>query len=212
MRLVVLGASGGVGRSVVQCALDRGWAVTAQIRPTSAWRPPSMATPWVVDPLTVGSLAGIDGYDAVVCCIGQRHVQPANPLSPMAPPADLCERVARSLVASGRPGQRVVVVSAAGVGDSRANLPLAWRLGLALSPLAPAYRDLDRMERTLAASTFDWVAARPVLLTGGEGRRARIVGVVGAASRIGRGPVAALLVSLAEATGPVDGTRTPLVG
>jgi nucleoside-diphosphate-sugar epimerase len=185
--------------------------VTAQVRPTSRRRPEPPAAAWVVDPVPAGALAGIAAYDAVVCCIGQRHVRPSNPLSPMAPPVDLCERVALNLVASGRPGQRVLVVSAAGVGDSRAQLPLAWRVGLALSPLEPAYRDLERMERTLEASALDWVALRPVLLTRGEARPARVVRAVGAASRIGRTAVAALLVALAERTGAVDGTRTPIV-
>jgi len=198
MRVLILGASGRVGGLAVQVALQRGHEVVAQARASSAYRPPAGAALLRADPLEAQRPVELAPFDAVVSCIGQRHVDPRNPLSPMAPPADLCARVADALVASGRPGQRVAVLSAAGVGDSLDRIHMTWRFALPRTSLASAYADLERMEAALLGSSLDVLCVRPVVLLDLGRRPARVLERAGPLARISRRSVATFLIEAAE--------------
>lgn len=216
MKLYVLGASGGVGQRVVRFALARGHEVTAHIRATSSWAAPGRAAVVREEILEGGPLQALPGHDAVLCCIGQRHIRVDNPLSPMAPPHDLCERVARILVdAMPQAGvRRVLAISAGGVGDSRKALHPALRLALPRSPLAVAYRDLAAMEAVFRASDLDWMCIRPTLLTELRATgKARVTRRFGLTSTIPRGDVAAWMLDRVADPAPLDqtGDRTPLL-
>jgi hypothetical protein len=63
--------------------------------------------------------------------------------------------------------RRLVVISAAGVRESEAQLTAPVRWLIHQGNVAVAYRDLAGMERRLEASSLDWLAVRPVTLTGG---------------------------------------------
>lgn len=56
---------------------------------------------------------------------------------------------------------KLVVISAAGVGDSRPHISTINRLLFDHSNIGVAYRDIHQMERVLADSTLDWHAVRP---------------------------------------------------
>lgn len=216
MKLYVLGASGGVGQWVVRVALARGHELTCHIRTHSSWAAPGRAAVVRHDILEPGALEALPGHDAIVCCIGQRHVQPGNPLSRMAEPHDLCERVARTVVeAAPRANvRRVIAISAGGVGDSRSQLHPVIRLALPRSPLAVAYRDLDRMEGVFRESALDWLCVRPTLLTDRLATgKARTTHRFGPTSTIPRADVAAWMLDRVAEDGPLDpdDTRTPLI-
>jgi hypothetical protein len=107
---------------------------------------------------------------AVICCVGLRRANPANPFSRLVSPPDLVARTAQLLVeAAGRHGfRRIVAISAAGVGDSAAATHWFIRAMISISKLGPAYRDLNAMEATFAATSLDWLAVRAVTLVDGE--------------------------------------------
>jgi uncharacterized protein YbjT (DUF2867 family) len=210
VRVLVLGATGGVGREVAREACARGHRVIAQVRPGRP--PPPDGEPWLRDPLGPEGLSDLPQVDAIACCLGQRHVRPDAPWSPMAPPADLMERVATALVEHAPPGTRLVVVSAAGVGESARVVPAVWRLAIPRSPLAPAYRDLERMEAILRAATFDLLLLRPVVLRDGGRGVAEPLDRVGPFATVGRTSVARFLVERLEERGPFRGSRAVVVG
>jgi uncharacterized protein YbjT (DUF2867 family) len=170
MNILVLGASGGVGGSLVQQALERGHSVRALVRAGTAYRSPPGAEVLRGDPRHEAALAAaLEGVDAVASGLGQRRAG-RRLWSAALSPSDLMERVADALVpAMERAGvQRLVVVSAAGVGDSARRLtgPVRWLVRQ--GRIAEAYRDLASMERRLERSALDWLALRPVTLVDGR--------------------------------------------
>src|SRR4029079_5066106 len=124
MRLLILGASGGCGRWLTRFATERSHTVTALVRPNAGLE----AAPVVVgargDVTDAAVLdAVLPGHDAVLCALGLRRAG-RSPWAPLRSPADLTARTMRPLLpAMQRHGaQRLVVISAAGVGDSHAHL------------------------------------------------------------------------------------------
>lgn len=215
MRLLILGASGGCGRWAVRLATERGHAVTALVRPSTAFRPPGGVTVIrgeALDAETVARAAA--GCDAVLSCIGPQRTNPRNPWSALRPPARSAESSARAVVAALPVAgvTRFVAISAAGVGDSRGamNGPMRWMVDH--STVGAMYADLDAMERVLRGSSLDWHAVRPVtLLDARPSARTRVLSRYRTVSVIGRADVAAWLLDRATAA-VLPEQRTPMIG
>jgi uncharacterized protein YbjT (DUF2867 family) len=220
MRLLVLGPSGGIGRWLTRLAAEGGHDVTALVRPGSAspaeGLAPAAAARVAVrrgeaaDPATLD--AAVAGHDAVLSALGLRRAG-RSPWAPLLSPPDLTARVARHLApAMARHGvRRLVVVSAGGVGDSRARVsrPVGWLVGA--GNVGVAYRDLAAMEAALAASPLDWTAARPVTLVDGPPTGgARPVDRYTLRSTVRRADVARWMLDAAAR--PDGGARTVLLG
>ena len=214
LRLLILGASGGVGRWLVRLAADRGHDVTAVVRPTAQIDGAGSVRVVRGDLLDRAVLdAAVRGQTAVASCIGLRRAG-RSPWAPLRSPPNLVESVMRALVpAMEREGvARIVAISAGGVGDSRAQLtaPVMWLV--TRGNIAVAYDDLERMESVLRASTLDWLAVRPVTLADGPPTgRARPVGRYGMTSAIRRSDVATWMLDALERRGTFS-DRTVLLG
>lgn len=199
MRLLVLGASGGVGRHVAAQAVEAGHAVTALVRAETPWKAPEGVRVLRGDVLDARALDGaLEGADAVLSSLGMKRVNPANPWSPLASPADFNSRSAEAVVAAmKRAGVgRVVAVSAAGVGDSARAMNLLMRVLVARSNVGVAYRDLAVMERVYAESGLDWLTPRPTRLTDGpRTNRVKTVTAFGSFDAIARADVAAWMLA-----------------
>ena len=207
MRLLILGASGGCGQWLTRLASERGHTVTALIRSTATLAAP---TGVVVARSDVTEASVFDevlpGHDAVLCALGQRRAG-RSPWSPLRSPADLNARIMLNLLpAMQRHGVlRLVVISAAGVGDSYAKLTWPVRRLVTSGNVAVAYRDLAKMESLLAASDRDWLAVRPVTLTDGAPRRAaRMVSRYGITSAIRRSEVASWMLDAVARPEPFE--------
>lgn len=198
MNLLVLGASGAVGRLLTRLAVDAGHRVTALVRPSASVE--TIAGPRVVrgdvrDPGVLES--AVAGQDAVASCLGLRRTR-KSPWAPLVSPPDLTARVAGLLVpAMQRQGvRRLVAISAGGVAESitRLSAPVRWMVGS--GNLGVAYRDLAEMERILSGSDLDWLAVRAVTLVDGPPtRRAGPVARYGLFSIVRRADVAAYMLS-----------------
>ena len=161
MKLVVFGATGGLGRAASSAAAARGDQVTAFARrPDRLHLGPSVR---VVegDALDAAAVAGaIEGQDAVVSALGGRPWRDR----------DVCAQGTRHIVDAMRQHgvRRLVVVSSLGVGESRQQLGwLARKVAVPLVLRRP-FDDKLRMEELVRASDLDWVIVRPGLLTGGR--------------------------------------------
>ncbi len=195
MKLLVLGASGGVGVHVVAQAVQAGHTVMAVVREGTPFDPPAGVTVVRDDVLREGALAAVvPGHDAVLSSLGLKRRHVWNPWSAPTSPPDLTSRAARLLVAamSAAGVSRVVAVSAAGVGDSAPRMNPVMRGLVGWSTIGVAYRDLAEMERVYAdAPGIDAVCLRPVTLTNGPRTgRVREVDHFGATMRISRADVA----------------------
>jgi putative NADH-flavin reductase len=163
MKIVVLGASRGVGRYVVEQALDADFSVTALLRNT--------AQEYLAHPnLTIQSADARDllslqrvlpGHEAIVSTLGPSGLGKA----------DLYSVTTKNLIsAMGRTGiRRIISVSAIGA-DPDPDLPLhlRWLTRLIVRPiLNNLWTDAARMEKIWAASDLDWTVIRPPRLTHG---------------------------------------------
>jgi len=151
--------------------------------------------------------------DVLISCLGPQRIQTWNPWSPLREPPRVAEPSARAIISvvPGTTVRRVVVISAAGVGDSLAHTNAAMRSMLRRSTVGAMYRDLERMEELLRASALDWIAVRPVtLINAPPSSRARTVRRYRTASVVGRADVAAWL--LRTATDDAVEDRTPMIG
>jgi hypothetical protein len=123
-------------------------------------------------------------------------------------------RVARILIAAMRRRgiQRLVVMSAGGVGDSVAQLSRPVRWLVSSGQIGVAYRDLENMERELAPCGLDWLAVRPVtLIDGPPTGAAHPAPRYGMFSKVRRSDVAEWMLSQAENPEPFE-PRTVLLG
>ena len=201
MRLIVLGASGGVGQWVVALAADAGHSVTAVVRQEysrlTERRNVSVVRGDVTDPTFLEGTIG--GHDAVVSCVGLRRAG-RSPFARLLSPPDLTTRVASVLTRAmeSRYVRRVVVISAGGVGESFSQLTWPVQRLVSTGNVAVAYRDLAGMEARLGASSLDWLAVRPVTMVPGNPLgRARPVDRYGLTSTIRRADVASWMVAAA---------------
>ena len=208
-RIVVFGASGNCGRMFVRGAVERGHDVTAVARAPVADELPRgvrFVRGDVLDAAFVASV--VPGHDVVVSALGMRY---AHPWAERRSPDDFTERATANVVSAMKTAgvHRIVVISAAGVGDSRAAMNWPMRLMLKISNVGVAYADLERMEALLAGSGLDWHAVRPVTLTHGKPTgRVRSTDRYAVTATIPRADVAAYLLACVEG-GTQD--RTPMI-
>jgi putative NADH-flavin reductase len=213
VRVLVLGASGGIGRWLVRIAAERGHVVTALVRDSAEVDVPEavrLRRGDVTDPAVLDVV--LPGQDVVLSALGLRRAG-RGPWAPLRSPRDLVAHAMRGLVAAmGRHGvRRTIVVSAAGVGDSLACCSLPVRRLVAAGNVGVAYRDLLAAEAVLAASDRDWLAVRPVTLVDGPPQRpARPVARYGLASTVRRAEVATWMLDAAARPTPFVERRVML--
>ena len=169
MRLLVVGATGDLGRAVVANALARGHDVTALVRDlTRAELPDEVrSVPGdVLDPVSLEAAAR--DRDAVICALGTPSPRRATTL--------LEEGTANLVAAMKQVGvPRLICVTLLGVGESGANAALLYRhiVFRLLSPMVP---DTVNQERVVRDSGLDWVLVRPPTIIGGrQGARVRVL-------------------------------------
>lgn len=209
-RILIIGASKGIGLQSVRRALDAGHAVRALAR--SADRlglAHERLEPVAADARDAGAVrSALDGVDAVIHAVG---IGPS--LGRMMRPTDLFSATTRVLVGAMQDAgvRRLVAVTGFGTGDSRQALSRVERLGHRVL-LGHAYDDKDRQEPIIRASGLDWLIVRPVILTNGARTgRYRVLVEPGSWRNglISRADVADYLVR--EAAAPTLSEATPVL-
>jgi putative NADH-flavin reductase len=159
MKLLVLGATGGVGLEMVRQAVERGHSVTAFVRAPERLKPFADRIQIVQgDLLNPTNLAPVlEGQDGVLSAFG-----PRLPLSKTD--ATLLERFASALTDAMSHSRvtRAVIVSTAFLFKD-AVLPPAYLFGRLFFPSIVA--DASAMEKLVAKSGLDWTIVRPPQLT-----------------------------------------------
>jgi putative NADH-flavin reductase len=191
VKVLVLGATGGTGREIVQQLKTRGHAPVALVRSTVK-----------VEELGATLIQGdardeavlfeaLAGCDAVISALG-------TPPSPWRE-VTLLSAASRALVAamSRRGVKRLVCITGIGAGDSRGHGGFAFDWIILPLLLRKVYADKDRQEAIIAQSGLDWVLVRPSILND-KPRRGNIRALVNLdgfhGGRIARSDVAAFVV------------------
>jgi putative NADH-flavin reductase len=162
MKVVVLGATGGLGLEIVRQAIDHGHTVTAFVRSPERLKPFQDRISVIQgDVLNSVELArAIEGHDAVLSGFGPRvpiAKSDANLLRDFA--------VALTTAMQHAGVRRVVVVSTAFLFRDSI-IPPTYLFGRFFFP--GIVTDAEGMERTIRASELDWTIMRPPQLTDKE--------------------------------------------
>lgn len=157
MRVIVFGATGKTGEHTWRKALELGHEVTAYGRSVErlAEVDPALRT-FKGDVFDTEAVAeAVAGHDAVIVCIGSTNLRDKTTLS----------EGTRNIVEAMVPheGQRLVVISAAGVGDSWKQISLAARL-LFKTMLRNVFADHQAQEAIVRTCPLDWTIVRAAVL------------------------------------------------
>lgn len=158
--VLVLGATGGTGRRIVEQAQARGLRVSALVRSRASADGLGDARVVLGDARDTAALReALRGQDAVVSALGT----PASPFRKVT----LLSEATRALVNAMRAQdvRRLVAITGMGAGDSRGHGgPLFDRLIFPLL-LRHVYADKDRQEAIVRDSDLDWTLVRPAVLS-----------------------------------------------
>ncbi|MEP7290132.1 MAG: SDR family oxidoreductase [Chloroflexota bacterium] len=160
MKLIVFGATGGIGAHVVAQALAAGHDVTAVARrPSAVTLRHERLSVIEGDVLNAVSIrASVVGQDAVVSALGVRDRAPTTVYSEGV--ANIMQAMQAAQV------RRIICISASGLDagiwwQRFMGKVFLWRL------LKNMYTDLLRMESEVTASNLDWTILRPPAYTNG---------------------------------------------
>lgn len=158
-KILVLGATGGTGRQIIEQALARGHQVTALVRS------PEKAGPLKGARLVVGDVSdentlreAVRGQDAVLSALGT----PASPFREVT----LLSTATRALVRAMKAEHvsRLVAITGIGAGDSRGHGGFLFDNVIFPLLLKKVYADKDRQEAIVKESGLDWILVRPSVL------------------------------------------------
>jgi len=164
-KVLIIGASRGIGLKTVESALNLGHNVRAFARTIdqTAISHPNLEK-IQGDALVEKDLkSGLRGTDTVIQCLGL-------PLRPelILKPTNLFSRATRLLIASMKQSsaKKLIAVTGFGAGDSKTSISCFQKIPFRLI-FGRAYDDKSVQEDLIRKSNLDWIIARPVVLTNG---------------------------------------------
>ena len=192
-RLLILGATGGLGQQVLDQAVEAGHDVTVFARDAArvTARHPSVR-------VVVGSLPD-DGAALADAMQGQGVVVSALGVGKSFKSGGLIERCVPGILSTmlACRVRRLLFTSAIGVGHSFSEAPLLMKVFITLL-LRDVYADKPAGDALIRASDLDWTIVRPVMLTDGpltrqyrDGERLKLSGM----PKISRADVAHFILS-----------------
>ena len=163
-RVLIIGASKGIGLETTRQALEGGHQVRALARSAAAI---GLSNPRLErvrgDALVKKDIdAALDGIDVVIQTLGIS-------LRDLFRPVNLFSNATRILVSAmeSHGPKRLICVTGFGAGDSRESISCLQRVPFRLV-FGRAYEDKSVQERLIKTSSLDWTIARPGVLTGGK--------------------------------------------
>jgi putative NADH-flavin reductase len=164
-RVLIVGATGGTGRQLVEQALERGYQVTALARDPSKLQVDHPQLRVVRgDVLDYASLdVAVRGQNAVLSALGHRKF-----FGPTRILSEGTQNLLRAMEIHGV--QRFVCETSLGIGSSAGRMGLYYAFFVIPLILPFYFWDKTRQERLIAASRVNWVIVRPGALTDGPKR------------------------------------------
>lgn len=165
MNLLIIGATGGTGRELVEQALAQGHAVTALVRtPAKMWMTHERLTIAKGDVLEYDSVEhAMQGKDAVISALGHKQWFIKTTI--------LSNGTKNIIAAMEKRGvKRLICETSLGIGNTRGRLGLYYTLFVIPVIIWFYFKDKERQEQLIKESTLDWVIVRPGQLTNGRKR------------------------------------------
>lgn len=161
MKVIIFGATGGIGRQLVTQTLALGHDVTAFARfrggQAGLQNNVAIVAGDVTDAETVHD--AIKGQNAVLCALG----------APLSSKAQVRAHGTANIIAAMQKADvsRLICVSALGVGDSQDLLPWSYKYVIIPLFMRKLYADHSLQEQHLAQSGLNWTVVRPGVLNDG---------------------------------------------
>jgi putative NADH-flavin reductase len=193
MKLLVIGATRGIGRCLVEQALDEGHEIAALVR-----NPARLALSHDRLKVVKGDIRdraavrrAVENQDAVCITIG---------IGPTRKPVSVFSEGARNVIEAMTPSAAKLLICVTGIGAGDSKNHGGFFYDRIINPLflKTIYQDKDRQESLVRASNLDWVIVRPGFLTNGPltGTYRVLVDLEGArAGKISRADVAHFILN-----------------
>lgn len=201
MKIIVFGSTGGTGRATSAALVAAGHQVTAFARDPSKLPAIRAVTPVRGNVMNPADVSGaMPDHDVVIVSLGNSQ----NPFAKMlgtrrTTPPDVCEIGTRNIIVAMKESDiaRLLVVTAFGIGDTRDQLPFAFKL-FYRTVLREHMADKEKQEALVKASGLNWTLVQPVGLTDGPATHNWLADKNGVirCKQMSRADVAAFLVSL----------------
>jgi len=159
MRVLVFGATGSVGRQVVEQGLSRGHDVTAFVRdPSGLDVTHDRLMIFRGDVLEAASVEKVvRGQEAVLCSLGAGRKGVVR--------SEGTRNIVRAMEGIGV--RRLVCQTTLGAGESSGNLNFFWKHVMFGLLLRGAFADHEQQEAHVVGSDLDWTIVRPAAFTDG---------------------------------------------
>jgi putative NADH-flavin reductase len=165
MKVLILGATGSIGRHLVPQALALGHEVTALVRDPSKLgvrhEHLRVVTGDALDPTAVD--AAVRGQEAVIFSLGR-----SNHRAPTTMFSDATRILIHAMETQGV--RRLVCITGIGAGDSRGHGGFLYDKIIFPWFTIETYVDKDRQEALIGESSLDWIIVRPASFTDGPQR------------------------------------------
>ncbi len=163
MKILIIGATGGVGTKLVKQALEKRHEVTILVR-----KPETVKIENANLKIIEGSVTDENAVREAVA--GQEAVCTAIGISPTFKKVTVHSEGAKIVVKAMREKgiKRLLSITGIGAGDSRGHGGFFYDKIFQPILLGTIYADKDREEAIIKASNLDWTIVRPLMLTGGE--------------------------------------------
>lgn len=162
MKILIFGATGSIGRELVQQALEQQDQVTAFVRDPAKLNIEHMNLEIVQG--NVMDLAAVEkavqDQDAVLCSLGAGHKRTGTIRS------EGTRQIIRAMEKAGV--RRFICQTTLGVGDSEGNLNFFWKYIMFGFFLRQVFADHGRQEEYVKQSHLDWIIVRPSAFVDGK--------------------------------------------
>lgn len=194
MKIIVFGATGKTGEHVCRLAVEQGHEVTAFTRSAgkvdTSTQNLRVAMGDVMDCTAVAAAVG--GQNTAIVVLGSNGLRDKTTL------AAGTRNIVDGMTQKGT--KRLIVLSAAGVGDSWGQIPLLAKV-MFKTMLRNVYADHTEQEAVVKGSGLDWTIVRAAILKDDPASGKYTVGNSGKVGQINRADVAAFLVEQVDGSG-----------
>jgi uncharacterized protein YbjT (DUF2867 family) len=204
MKLLLLGATGRTGRWTLEYALEAGHHAVALVRNPGKVVARSRKLSVVVGtPENANDVRNaMAGCDAVVSTLNNNRTSDLPWARPVSPPMFIARSIRNAIAAMrATAANRIVVLSAVGVGDSFAYAPAITRLLIRTTNLHIVFEDHEAQEAALRESALNWTCVRAAILKNARSRGKLVVSYGGQPKpglTIGRERVAQFMIDILQ--------------
>ena len=168
MKVLLLGATGRTGELILEELLQRGYTVRALVRDENKMKVTSSALAVfessTLDEQTLN--AAMQGCEAIISALNISRNRDF-PWSALRTPKDFLSETIKKVILAASQNQikRVIIISAWGVSETRADIPWWFKWIIDYSNIRFAYQDHELQEQLLKETDLNWTAIRPAGLT-----------------------------------------------